>query len=101
MNMNYITKFVFGAIGMCLLVVSIVLGNTGMAMGAIACALFTNFIPSGERKVLPVPPEATPSADEEVKPKPVFTCKTCDKKFDTESKLQKHIGMAHWKEISV
>ena len=109
MNINYMIRSVFGVVGICLLIGSIGFDSTGMVMGAIACALVANIIPNKERKVLPLPPLPTPVVEEPVveeikkepEPKPEFKCETCDKKFDVESKLKKHIGMAHWKDIKV
>ena len=109
MNVSYIIKVVLGILGICLLVGSVGFDSTTMAMAAIACALITNFIHGGESKArtLPIPPEPTPIVEEsKPEPKSVFKCETCkdkdiDKEFDTEAKLKKHIGMAHWKDIKV
>ena len=34
-------------------------------------------------------------------PKSVFSCKHCKKEFADETKLQRHMGMAHYKEIAI
>jgi len=59
---------------------------------------------NGKNEPTPTPVERTEPIEvkeEKIEPEQIFKCPKCNKEFKSEQKLQRHYGMAHYKEIEI
>lgn len=107
----------------------IVLAGLLLAVDTVVSGLYSNTIvrtklptPQPQQPILVQPPRMTkpvmqqpqPTPEPQVNPfdnlikptpqpapEPEFLCKYCGKEMETEQKLRRHIGMAHYKELEI